>query len=178
MSIWRASALLFIGGLMDLTQARLKEVLSYEIATGEFSWLISSGKAKVGKTAGTTDKWQGRRVIIIDKVKYKAHRLAWLYVYGKWPSGMLDHINGDPKDNRIENLRECSHAENMQNHSSSGYGKSGYLGVTADRGKWKASICKDGKTRNLGRFDSPEAAHDAYSKAKEELHLFNPKARK
>lgn len=100
-----------------------------------------------------------------------AHRLAWLYVHGEWPSKHLDHLNGNRTDNRIENLRQVSVAENAENtrrpHRDN---KSGYLGVCKKRGKWLAVIQIKGKYTRIGLFDTPEMAHEAYLAEKRKHH--------
>jgi hypothetical protein len=122
--------------------------------------------------AGWTAR-RGIRFIEIDQRNYKAHRLAWLYVHGVWPTGEIDHRNGDPRDNRIANLRDVTHAVNLQNLTKPRAGcKSGMLGAQwdASRQKWKASIRTQGASKHLGRFDTPEEAHEAYKNAKRKLH--------
>jgi hypothetical protein len=91
---------------------------------------------------------------------------------------LIDHINGDRSDNRIENLRLCNQSENMQNRSRRGIGEAGLLGVHRFRyGKWCSAITKAGKKKWLGIFDTPEAAHAAYLIAKKDIHTFNPEPR-
>lgn len=99
--------------------------------------------------------------------------------YGAWPDGEIDHINGDRKDNRLENLRLATSSENKQNIGLKSNNRSGFTGVSwfAAAKKWRADITIAGKMRHLGRFDTPEAAAEAYAKAKAELHTFNPVAR-
>ena len=107
--------------------------------------------------------------------EYLAHRLAWLYVYGKLPESFLDHINEIRDDNRITNLRLATLQENYHNISKpQKNNKSGILGVCrANCGKkWRADICFNGKIKYLGVFNTAEQAYDAYLKAKRELHTF------
>ncbi|EMK2710698.1 HNH endonuclease, partial [Pseudomonas aeruginosa] len=100
-----------------LTQERLKELLSYDAATGEFTWMARKGsRALPGAAAGSNDG-QGYVRIAIDGCRYRAHRLAWLYCYGKWPAAQVDHLNHRRDDNRLSNLREVSHSENQRNAS-------------------------------------------------------------
>ena len=109
---------------------------------------------------------------MIDEREYSAHRLAWLYVHGAWPTGQIDHINGDRGDNRISNLRDVTPALNTQNQRRAARSNksSGLLGVTANRGRWLAQISIGGKSRNLGRYATPEEAHAVYVAAKRVLH--------
>lgn len=150
----------------DLSRERLREVLSYDPATGIFTWLISKGSVSKGRTASSIEQ-QGYVVIRIDGLSYKAHRLAWLYVYGKWPS-LLDHINGVCTDNRIANLREATYSQNQQNSRPRYTGKSHFKGASRDRGKWRATIVIDGRQKYLGGFNTPEEAHARYCQVAQE----------
>ena len=158
-----------------ITQARLKEILSYDPETGVFTWLAKpspyASKIKVGNRAGCQDG-ERYRVIAIDQVTYGEHRLAWFYVNGIWPSGQIDHINGDKSDNRIANLRDASPGENQRNRGAMKSNTTGFKGVTYEprRGKFKAAITHEGKQKNLGRFDTAYEAHKAYCEAANRLH--------
>ncbi len=161
----------------ELTAEYLRELLSYNPETGEFIWQVSCRGTKAGDIAGTPGS-QGRRHIIIGYARYKAHRLAWLYVYGKWPEKLIDHINGYPTDNRIENLREATVREYLYNQRRSNKNnKTGVLGVQwrPMKNKFRARITVSGKEISLGHFDSIEDAEKAYLEAKAKLHLFAPR---
>lgn len=146
-----------------LTQARLKELLTYDPATGEFLWSATPRSGvRAGSPAGNISP-EGRR-IRIDRKEYKAHRLAWLYVHGAWPAAVIDHINGDPTDNRIANLREATHQQNMANSKRRGDNTSGRKGVARSAAKqvrWRAHF----RGEYLGSFDTEEQAHQAYCTA-------------
>ena len=102
-----------------MTQEYLKSLLDYNPETGKFIWKVSkNNRVKSGSEAGTIQS-SGHRSILIDKKDYLAHRLAWLWYYGRWPEDQIDHINHNPDDNRIENLREVSNQENGKNQSLS-----------------------------------------------------------
>ncbi len=101
----------------ELTAERLREILSYDVETGVFRWRIDTVRCCMGDVAGNTSHKRGYRHITIDYRKYLSHRLAWLYVYGKWPIGNLDHINGDTDDNRISNIRVATIQQNCWNKS-------------------------------------------------------------
>ena len=158
-----------------LTPERLREVLTYDEATGVFRWKIRvAQRAKAGDVAGSAHS-DGYRHIRVDGAMYKLHRLAWLYVYGRWPSAHIDHVNGIRDDNRLANLREADNAQNHQNKKrAQSNNASGYLGVCwhSQNRKWRAQIQAEGKKVQLGYFDTPEEAHAAYLKAKAELHPF------
>ncbi len=156
----------------QLVSERLREVLRYNSETGVFVWITSSGpRAKAGAVAGSHDG-QAYWRIQLDGKKYKAHRLAWFYVYGTWPRS-VDHINGDTLDNRLCNLRAASHAENHQNRRTANKGtKVGTLGVDVHNGMFRARITKAGKQTHLGYFETPEQAYAAYVEAKRTIHPF------
>lgn len=101
--------------------------------------------------------------ITIKRRQYQAHRLAWLYVYGEWPSGEIDHINEDRSDNRISNLRIATRSQNVIR--SNPRSKSGFKGVYQDGSRWSAQIRVDRKCIYLGSYGSPEEAADVVSRA-------------
>ena len=159
----------------DLTAARLREILSYDPETGIFRWRIDVGRWGRIKAGTITDSRNvyGHVQINIDAVPKYAHRLAWLYVYGKWPDADIDHIDGNKANNAIANLRDVPRAINNQNLTKQrGSHKKEPLGVNFDkkRGRWRASICADGKRRFLGRFKTVEEAQSAYLSAKRKYH--------
>jgi len=161
-----------------LTAERLRELLHYDPETGEFTWRANrGGGVKAGDIAGTISTSKGYRNIWIGG-NYKAHRLAWLYVHGVWPEAQIDHINQNKADNRMENLRLVTHAENMQNRPCQRNNVSGFKGVAPCRrtGRWQALICSNNKQIHLGLFATPEMAHAAYCAAAARLHTANPAA--
>lgn len=117
--------------------------------------------------------YEGYWRIWINGRHYAAHRLAWLFVYGKWPDGEVDHIDGAKNNNRIKNLRVTTKAGNQQNQRKARKdNKSGLLGVywRPDTEKWRATIQTNKKRISLGNFDSADLAYEAYIKAKRRLH--------
>jgi hypothetical protein len=158
----------------ELTQEELKAFLSYDPETGVFTRKkYRSHLAKVGDEAGWVDT-KGYIRIEINHKPYGAHRLAWLYVYGKFPDGQIDHINGRQGDNRIANLRIASNSENQQNVGLKRNNKSGFIGVHwhSRTNKWRAAIKINGRHKSLGNFTSVEEAAAARKKAEEALHPF------
>lgn len=154
-----------------LTSARLREVLDYEPSTGHFRWRVRRSGVRLNGCAGCVCKRRNTVVIFVDGKLYLAHRLAWLYVHGEWPRQQIDHIDGDPRNNRIENLRDVSASVNQQNRKRAArHSSSGVMGVRARNGRWVAEIRVNGRAHRLGRFDTPEAAHAAYIEAKRRLH--------
>ena len=153
---------------------RLKELLSYSPDTGEFLWLVSGGGVAAGGVAGAPRTDDYRKIQIAGR-HYLAHRLAWLYVYGRWPPKELDHVNGIRDDNRITNLREANKSQNQGNQRKARTDSyTGLLGASWERGgnKFRAQIKLNGKPKHLGMFSTAEQAHQAYLKAKRELHPF------
>src|SRR5882724_4870795 len=97
-----------------ITQKRLKELLVYEPDTGLFRWRIKHGKVHVGQIAGTKSP-RGHITLHLDYKYYKAHRLAWLYMMGKFPKHQIDHKDCNPGNNIFINLREASNSQNHMN---------------------------------------------------------------
>lgn len=140
-----------------------RDFLTYDPNTGDFFWKVRSGRMTPGSRAGKTTRL-GYRMLLVKGKHHQAHRAAWLFHYGEWPDGQIDHINRDPGDNRIDNLRVVTGSENCRNkhHPSS----SGYRGVTFHKKtqKWQASAClPHEKPRYLGLFETPEEASEAYT---------------
>ncbi len=154
-----------------LTQSKLKEVLNYDPLTGLFTWMISPrSMTRIGDAAGCASR--GYIVIGVLGVQYLSHRLAFLYMNGRWPSE-IDHINGIKADNRWLNLREATRTTNMQNRRGPNKNnKVGFLGVSKDKSNFQAQIKTDGIARHLGNYKTPELAHEAYIEAKRKLHPF------
>jgi hypothetical protein len=141
--------------MKKLTQERLKELLHYDSETGIFTWIANRGNSiKIGNIAGSKNN-QGYILITIDQKQYKAHRLAWLYVYGYLPENGIDHIDNS-KTNRhhnwISNLREVSNKCNIRNTGNSINNTSGIKGIGwCKRDKmWYARIKIDGKLKHVG----------------------------
>ena len=153
--------------IMEITQSSLQELLDYDPETGVFVWKVGSRR---GKVAGFVQSG-GYIQICIEGKNYYAHRLAWLYAHGESVPTLLDHMDGDRSNNRVANLRPSSFRQNGENQRAARSDNStGLLGVSKKRGKWRAAIKVDGKTRHIGTFDTPEAAHAAYVLNKRRLH--------
>ncbi|WP_177333758.1 HNH endonuclease signature motif containing protein [Pseudomonas sp. NBRC 111127] len=154
-----------------LTHERLREQLSYDPETGEFRWAVRKQKVKLGSIAGKVKK-AGYVEIRIDLVSYQAHRLAWLYMTGKWPQGDIDHINRNPGDNRFENLREASRSQNLCNVGALATSSTGVRGVDLHKasGKYRARIRVSGMRIELGLFATLDEARAAYAAARNTHH--------
>jgi hypothetical protein len=171
------------------TQERIKELLSYDPDTGVFTWRVNRGKVRAGDPTGCPDTY-GYLVIGVDRALHRSHRLAVLYMTGAWPTSDVDHINGDPQDNRWANLRSASRTENNFNTGLRCNNKSGRRGVHWNPllGKWRAGGRLRGKTVHLGCFDSLDEAaavaetwrrenHGAFYRAPEEARATSQKTR-
>lgn len=151
------------------TLSEFKEFLSYDPDTGLFTWIKNaSAKTLKGQIAGTKNK-DGyirihfkRRQEGSKKAGFMAHRLAWLFVFGKWPERQIDHINGIPDDNRIENLRDVSGSVNQQNKACHRSGKIVGVSYRKDKKKWCAKIGVNGKQKFVGYFNTEQEAHKAF----------------
>lgn len=154
-----------------LTQERLKELLHYDPETGVFTWLINPYREKVkGLVAGSIRK-DGYSRIGIDGARYLSHRLAWLYVYGAWPIGVIDHKDRNPRNNGIANLRDVTQKENSENSRVCTSNTSRYKGVSWSVGarRWQARIQHYGKQIYLGLFNTAEEASAAYLAARSSM---------
>ncbi len=159
-----------------LTAERLRALLSYDKDTGIFIWLVyRTGTAPAGSIAGCHH--EGYRKIRIDRNTYAAHRLAWLHVYGVWPSMLIDHINADKSDNRILNLRDVNHTANAQNSIRvRSHSTTGFLGVSVHKSvhrvkKYVARITVSKRKVHLGYFTTAEEASAVYLAAKRGMHV-------
>lgn len=159
---------------MTITYERAHELVRYVPETGLFYRRMDRGGKRAGSVAGCLSN-EGRVLMSMDNKLYLAHRLAWFMTHGVWPEE-IDHIDGNPSNNRLENLRSVSRAVNQQNLRKPYRGKveSQYLGVQrspSNRTKqWRAQLGHQGRNINLGYFYSEEEARQAYLTAKRSLH--------
>jgi len=137
-----------------LTQDELKRQLDYVPLTGIFKWKVSnSNRVQIGDIAGCKNK-DGYIVVRINKRRYYAHRLAWLYVYGYFPENQIDHKYRNPSNNKIDNLREVSQTCNLRNQNKYKNNKSGVTGVSWSKelNKWYSQIAVNKKIIYLGIY--------------------------
>lgn len=161
--------------MKNLTQKQLKEILDYNSETGEFTWKIDMGiKIKAGDIAGSKHSvryWQ----ICYKNKRYFAHRLAWIYMYGTIPEGLVinhrEFANGTQHCNRISNLEVCTRQQNNAYKKKCKKNTSGYKGVSWSKElqKWRAYTSYYGKYIHIGYFDSKLKAAEAYNKKAQEL---------
>lgn len=159
----------------------LSDVVDYNEATGQFFWkprrqeaFASEGSWRswnskhAGKPAFNSPNSSGYHYGRLNGVRLAAHRLAFAFINGRWPEGHIDHINGNPADNRISNLREADHSLNGRNCKRRTDNKSGVTGVFFSGGVYRAEICVRGERINLGRFQSAKEAIAARATAEKE----------
>ena len=155
-----------------ITQSELKQVLHYDPDTGIFTWLVNKSRAiKAGTVAGNLNQKNYCR-IKINGQEYLAHRLAWLYMYGVMPKDGIDHINNIKTDNRITNLREATHSQNMRNRLKTVRNRTGFKGVGFNKRakKFKATITYNKIQIHLGYFNDAKSASLAYEAYGKKLH--------
>ena len=140
---------------MKLTQERLKGLLDYDPETGVFIWKVANAnRIRVGDVAGTLNN-RGYLYIGINKKRFLAHRLTFLYMEGYFPENQIDHIDRNKINNSWSNLREVSQTCNMRNKSIMKNNKSGVIGINWNKEskKWMARI-RTPKTVYLGLFEN------------------------
>jgi hypothetical protein len=150
-------------GVNMLTQTQVKELFDYQ-EDGQFTWKVSNNtKIRIGDVAGGFNKSCGYPCVRVHGVQYILHRLIFLWHHGHLPK-FIDHVDGTRSNNRINNLRECTHQQNMFNRKSSPKSSSKHKGVYLHKssGKWVARSTLNGELKQLGRFNSEMEAALAY----------------
>ena len=175
--------------MSELTAEIVRELLDCDITTGELTWrerdvkwFNDSGYGGAqgncnrinarcfGKLAACKSKTTGYYYIRIFGKNYHAHRIIWLWYYGSWPDNQIDHLDGNPGNNCIENLADKTSTENQMNRKASSINTSGYPGVSfyKQTNKWRAGIKINKKSYHIGYFNSAEEAYEAWAvKARE-----------
>lgn len=150
--------------------------LHYSPSTGVFTWMKEPAIMSRNKlTEAGTKRKNGYVFISIGEYgQLAAHRLAWVYVHGSIPDGMeVDHIDCNPSNNRIDNLRLATSSQQKMNKRVQSNNRSGLKGAyyhDAHKGKkWRSQIKVDGRYRFLGYYHTPEEAHAAYAEAAKEF---------
>lgn len=135
---------------------QLKEHLKYDKDSGVFIWITRNRDI-----AGTVNAGGYVQIRFQGKIYY-AHRLAWLFVYSKWPENVINHKNGNKLDNRIDNLEDVAQHINLSLRHK-------VVGVRQRDGKYYARVCKNKKEFQLGPFDCVDKAHQAYFELRKEV---------
>lgn len=153
---------------LSLLRSRFKDLFHYCDKTGDLTRLQTRcGRALSGSKVRSPNS-QGYYRVYVDGERYFAHRVIFLMVYGYLPK-QVDHINQDKTDNRIDNLRPATHAQNMFNRPIFKNNTTGRQGVDFKDGKYRARIQVDGKSEYIGKFNCLEEASSAYEKRRIEL---------
>ena len=157
------------------SQEQLREIFTLrDNNTQPFLWKIKpSQSTKIGDVAGSLNKSDGYYVIKFGGIAYRLHRLVWIYHNGDIPDKMLvDHIDGNPLNNKIENLRLSTNSQNICNSKIPSTNTSGVKGVHWDKSnnKWRAQMKINHKTKNLGSFDTIEEAETVVIALRNNLH--------
>ena len=173
---------------VDISAQRLRELLDYNQETGILNWrrrpremfrdtrMFNTWNTRyAGAEAGAVCNGKYLYINVLGS-NILAHRIIWMMIHGEWPNGVIDHINGKKRDNRIENLRDVSGRINSENRQTAQPSKKSELplGVfitkRARKPKFRANIRHEGRQKYLGCYDTPEKAHAAYLQAKRLLH--------
>jgi hypothetical protein len=153
----------------NFTAEMLRAALHYDPLTGIFRHIKAKRGVRAGAIAGRVSG-KGYWQICINYQYFYAHRLAWLYVTGEWPSHEIDHDDLNKQNNRFSNLRPATDLQNQGNRPVSRHSRSRVKGVRWNKivGKWQARITDNSKDRHLGYFNSKSEAAEAYRRAAEE----------
>ena len=163
---------------MELTAEIARELLTYNPDTGKLFWKERPAKyfKNPNYVKNWNGKWAGKEALTaitrrksghiarlngsVFKKSYYTHRIAWLIYYGEWPKNQIDHINQDPTDNRIENLRDVTQLENLKNQALRSNNKSGYIGVHFEKSKqkYRARVQINNSTKHIGYYNTIEEA--------------------
>lgn len=150
---------------------RLRQVLGYDPVAGVLTWRVGVKGLPVEKHVVKCKNKGGYVVVMVDRVLLRAHRVAWAIHHGRWPDGVIDHLNGDRSDNALCNLRDVTRTLNAQNlRAARKTNKVGILGVIQRDGRFLARVSANGKTINLGRHNTADEAREAYLAGKRIHH--------
>lgn len=162
--------------IAELTAEKLRDLRIYHPETGVFVRKIPAHNWAKGTIVAGTLSHGYIRMTVVQKI-YAAHRLAWLWMTGKWPSMDIDHIDGNRANNAWGNLRQVDRSTNLENlrAAKSSNRSTGLLGAyrSPTQGRYVSRIQVRGVNKSLGSFGTAQEAHEAYVTAKRELHKGN-----
>ena len=153
----------------EITQTRLHEIFDYK--DGQLIWKVNKGgKAKVGTIAGNRINFQYIQVVV-DRKTYYLHRLIFIYHHGHCPV-ILDHVDGDQANNRIENLREATSSQNQMNARINKNNSTGMKNVqwNLEANKYRVELAVNGKNKFIGYYNDPELAELVAIEARDKYH--------
>lgn len=154
----------------DINAEQLRSLVTYNPKTGLFFWSSAGRGRQLGRPAGGPTMYGYWQIRLLGRT-YRANRLAWLYMTGKWPEHLVDHINGVKDDNRWTNLRDVPQTINAQNRrSASKRSSTGVFGVQRTKEGYRAKIVVNGSPLSLGTYRTPEEAGAVYLEAKRLHH--------
>ncbi|MBK8772319.1 MAG: HNH endonuclease [Rhizobiales bacterium] len=148
----------------QITIEEVNRMVSYCPVTGKLFWKINKqNSGGIGSECGRTNS-AGYRRVVLHGCELKAHQVVWMLHHGEWPSGIVDHANSNKSDNRIENLRLATKAQNAANRKSNSNNTTGVSGVTFHKPtrKWVARIGLNMKRIHIGSFEKKDDAVKAY----------------
>jgi hypothetical protein len=155
-----------------ISQEELKRLLEYDPITGDFTWLEKASKHSNIVIGSIADKFHAKyKDISINNKRYKSHRLVWLYLYGEFPTVLIDHIDGNTLNNRADNLRLATSSKNNWNRTVNSNSSTGVKGVRIHKnGNYEARIMCNKVSHYLGVFETLEEASRAVESKRQELH--------
>lgn len=156
----------------DITHAELLKIVKFDNSIGKLVWIKNTyGHAHAGKPIGGLDG-DGYYCVGIKRKKYRLCRIVWLYFYGEWPNGHMDHKDGDKTNDSLNNLRIVSIKENNINRKTSKKKRKYNLPkwVMPHGKKFRSIVRANGKMNRLGVFDTPSEAHKVASEFAKTQH--------
>lgn len=150
-----------------LSLSEIRAVFNYDPNTGDISWKVKiNPNIVIGRPMGKSSSRRATGYVALHRIRIRISHFAWFYTYGVWPPAEVDHINGDPTDNRLCNLRLATSQQNKWNKPVHPTSKSGLKGAMATRsGRFRSHIRENGKLKYLGYFATAQEAHEAFVKA-------------
>ncbi len=144
---------------MELDQQIIRRLFNYDPGTGIFTYAektSSQSRVIIGSAAGCSNG-HTLQVRIYGR-SYLLSRLAFLYMNGLWPSGLVDHKDRNPMNNSWKNLRDATYSQNNKNRPTAKNKTSRHRGVSKSRGKWAVVVRVDGKLKWFGYYDDEDEA--------------------